>query len=88
MNLPYRGGKVFWLIERFYKISDASLSGDLTIDPIDGLTKIEKSVKGKVVEKEPLIDKIGSTLEKYEAPGVEAEHFADLILSAYSQKKE
>lgn len=69
-------------------ITDASISGDITIDPIDGLTALENSLKGVSTDKENLINAISATLSKYDSPGVTDNNFVDLIMTAISSKKE
>jgi lipoate-protein ligase A len=67
---------------------EPSISGDITVKPIEGLTIIEKDLNGVHVEENELKDVIHKTTKSFDMPGVTVDDFVDLTMKAASSHKE
>ena len=63
-------------------ISDATLYGDVSVDPMDGLTILEKSLIGVSTDTVSLTSVITSTLSNMDMPGVSVNDLVELISKA------
>lgn len=64
------------------QITDVSLTGDVSIDPMDGLNILEKRLNGLTVEKQGLEQKIAGLVTDLDIPGVVPNDISSLILQA------
>ncbi|MFW9856358.1 MAG: biotin/lipoate A/B protein ligase family protein [Candidatus Thorarchaeota archaeon] len=67
---------------------EPSLSGDITIEPMNGLSLIEKDLKGTLVKAEELKNVITETTKSFDMPGVTVDDFVDLTMKAAFSHKE
>ncbi|MHA2100453.1 MAG: lipoate--protein ligase family protein [Candidatus Kariarchaeaceae archaeon] len=63
-------------------ISDATLYGDISVDPMDGLTILEKSLVGVSTDTSSLTSVITSTLSNMDMPGVSVSDLVELVSKA------
>lgn len=72
------------------KILDIMITGDFFMVPEDGISKIEVALKGMILNREKIAEKIREVFEKHgiQSPGISAEDFADAImrLMEYTEK--
>lgn len=69
-------------------ITDASLTGDVSVDPMDGLHILEDRFKGLAVQKENMDQKIEKITTDLDMPGVTSADLAQLVLNAVLGHKE
>ncbi|MFW9779823.1 MAG: biotin/lipoate A/B protein ligase family protein [Candidatus Heimdallarchaeota archaeon] len=67
---------------------EPSLSGDITVEPVEGLSILEKDLKGVHVEENELKNIIQKTTKSFDMPGVTTDHLVDLTMKAASSHKE
>lgn len=70
------------------QLTDATLTGDVSVDPMDGLIQLENRLKGLQVEKQGLDQKIAGLLTDLDMPGVSPTDLSTLILNAALSHKE
>ena len=72
------------------KILDIMITGDFFMVPEDGISKIETALKGIILNREEIAEKIKEVFDKnnIQSPGISAEDFADAImrLKEYTEK--
>ena len=70
------------------QVTDVTLTGDVSVDPMDGLLLLEKRLKGLTVEKQGLEQKVAGLLTDLDMPGVAPSDISTLILQAALSHKE
>ncbi|MDH5404474.1 MAG: hypothetical protein OEY49_18385, partial [Candidatus Heimdallarchaeota archaeon] len=70
------------------KITDANLTGDISVDPIDGLSILERKLVGQEVGSEGLRSELTGLLSQLDMPGVTVDELMTLITQAAQSHKE
>ena len=70
------------------QVTDVALTGDVSVNPMDGLNILEDRLKGLTIEKESLEEKLASCISGLDMPGVSTTDLSKLILNAALSHKE